>query len=82
MTENVYNINATPDRKAEAPTWAYITALVVAVGLMYLGIPAVVWLLLSAILPAYPFGYWSTVGLYVAWRLVRGRLFAPRKVAL
>ena len=51
-----------------------VILIVIAAALTYLGIPALVWWLLSTIVPAYTFGYWSTVGLYVAWRLVRGPL--------
>lgn len=51
-----------------------VILIVIATALTYLGIPALVWWLLSTIVPAYTFGYWSTVGLYVAWRLVRGPL--------
>lgn len=80
VNASTLNAGRIDSHKVKAPTWAYITAAIVAIGLMYLGFPAIIWLLLSAIIPAYPFGYWATVGLYVAWRLVRGPLWNARKV--
>lgn len=58
---------------------AYIAGAILALALVVLGIPAVVWLILSAVIPAYTFGYWQTVALYLAWRLVRGPIRAPKK---
>lgn len=51
---------------------AYIAGFIIALAVVLLGFPAVVWLILSAVIPAYTFGYWQTVALYLAWRLVRG----------
>lgn len=74
VNASTLNAGHIDSHKVKAPTWVYVLASIFTIGLTYLGIPALVWWLLSTIVPAYTFGYWSTVGLYVAWRLVRGPL--------